>query len=79
MEPIARAQIGGLSLERVWGDMMRDMPQGLPAAGDEGLDNTHTRGRTYWGGKTLERLYRETAAKPVPVDLASLWVQLVAR
>jgi predicted metalloprotease with PDZ domain len=26
------------------------MPQGLPAAGDQGLDNTHTWGRTYWGG-----------------------------
>jgi predicted metalloprotease with PDZ domain len=26
------------------------MPQGLPQSGDEGLDNTHTWGRTYWGG-----------------------------
>jgi predicted metalloprotease with PDZ domain len=26
------------------------MPRGLPAAGDRGLDNTHTWGRTYWGG-----------------------------
>ena len=26
------------------------MPQGLPAAGDEGLDHTPTWGRTYWGG-----------------------------
>ncbi len=30
--------------------MIRDMPKGLPAAGDRGLDNTHTWGRTYWGG-----------------------------
>ena len=30
--------------------MIRDMPQGLPASGDQGLDNTHTWGRTYWGG-----------------------------
>src|SRR5258708_12786705 len=30
--------------------MMGDMPKGLPAAGDRGLDNTHTWGRTYWGG-----------------------------
>ena len=26
------------------------MPRGLPAAGDRGLDNTHSWGRTYWGG-----------------------------
>jgi predicted metalloprotease with PDZ domain len=26
------------------------MPQGQPKTGDEGLDNTHTWGRTYWGG-----------------------------
>jgi predicted metalloprotease with PDZ domain len=30
--------------------MMRDMPKGLPQAGDEGLDNTDTWGRKYWGG-----------------------------
>jgi predicted metalloprotease with PDZ domain len=29
---------------------MRDMPKGLPQAGDEGLDNTDTWGRRYWGG-----------------------------
>jgi len=50
VEPIARAAIKALPVERVWGDMMRDMPQGLPAAGDQGLDRTHTWGRTYWGG-----------------------------
>ena len=32
IEPIARAQIGTLTPERVWGDMMRDMHQGLPGA-----------------------------------------------
>jgi len=50
IEPIARAMAGGLSLEHVWGDMVRDMPQGLPGPGDQGLDRTHTWGRTYWGG-----------------------------
>lgn len=50
IEPIARAQIGTLPAERVWGDMMRDMHQGLPGANDRGLDLTHTWGRTYWGG-----------------------------
>ena len=50
IEPIARCQIGDLKVERVWGDMARYMPQGLPRDGDQGLDNTHTWGRTYWGG-----------------------------
>lgn len=49
-EPMARAQAGIISTSRVWADMIRDMPQGLPKDGDEGLDNTHTWGRTYWGG-----------------------------
>jgi hypothetical protein len=26
------------------------LPQGEPEAGDEGIDRTHTWGRTYWGG-----------------------------
>jgi hypothetical protein len=50
IEPIARAAIGNLTVARVWGDMVRFMPQGLPAEGDQGLDRTHTWGRTYWGG-----------------------------
>lgn len=50
IEPIARAQIGTLTAERVWGDMMRDMHQGEPGPSDRGLDFTHTWGRTYWGG-----------------------------
>lgn len=50
VEPIARVRIGNLSAPQVWSDMMRDMHQGLPEDGDQGLDNTHTWGRTYWGG-----------------------------
>jgi hypothetical protein len=50
IEPIARAMIGEITAEKVWGDMVRDMPQGLPRAGDRGLNLTHTWGRTYWGG-----------------------------
>jgi hypothetical protein len=50
VEPIARAQAGQLSEEKVWRDMAEGLPQGLPAAGDRGLDQTHTWGRTYWGG-----------------------------
>ena len=50
VEPIARAQAGQLSEEKVWGDMFNDMQKGLPLADDQGLDNTSTWGRTYWGG-----------------------------
>jgi hypothetical protein len=50
VEPIARVKIGQLTAAQVWRDMVRDMPQGLPEAGDQGLDRTHSWGRTYWGG-----------------------------
>jgi len=50
VEPIARVQIGDLTSAKVWRDMLDGMPHGLPGAGDRGLDNTHTWGRTYWGG-----------------------------
>ena len=50
VEPIARARAGDLSAASIWSAMRRDMPKGLPQAGDQGLDNTHTWGRTYWGG-----------------------------
>ncbi len=50
IEPIARVMIGDLTAPKIWSDMVRDMPQGEPAPGDQGLDHTHTWGRTYWGG-----------------------------
>jgi hypothetical protein len=50
VEPIARARIDNLSARQVWSDVVRDLPQGLPEAGDRGLDFTPTWGRTYWGG-----------------------------
>jgi hypothetical protein len=50
VEPIARVQAGDLSASEIWLAMMRDMPKGLPQAGDQGLDNTDTWGRKYWGG-----------------------------
>jgi hypothetical protein len=50
VEPIARTQAGDLSAKEIWLAMMRDMPKGLPRSGDEGLDNTDTWGRKYWGG-----------------------------
>ena len=50
VEPIVRARAGELSAEKVWGNLVRGLPQGLPGRGDEGLDRTLTWGRTYWGG-----------------------------
>jgi hypothetical protein len=50
VEPIARAMTGNLEAPRIWADMVHGMPQGEPAPGDQGLDRTHTWGRTYWGG-----------------------------
>jgi hypothetical protein len=50
VEPVARVQAGFLQPEKIWADMVRDMPKGNPQPGDQGLDNTHTWGRTYWGG-----------------------------
>jgi hypothetical protein len=50
VEPIARVESGELKPRQIWRDMVRDMHKGEPAEGDRGLDNTHTWGRTYWGG-----------------------------
>ncbi len=50
VEPVARVQAGQLSATQMWHDVARDMPQGEPEAGDQGLDHTRTWGRTYWGG-----------------------------
>src|SRR6202040_4131120 len=50
VEPIARIRASHMKEEQMWTDLIRDMPKGLPQAGDQGLDRTHTWGRTYWGG-----------------------------
>ena len=50
VEPIARIRAGHWTALEMWHDLVRDMPKGEPQAGDEGLDRTHTWGRTYWGG-----------------------------
>jgi hypothetical protein len=50
VEPIARVQRGFLRPEKIWADMLHDMPQGDPEGSDGGLDHTRSWGRTYWGG-----------------------------
>jgi predicted metalloprotease with PDZ domain len=50
VEPIARARRGTITAEEMWAGLVKGLPNGLPQAGDRGLDRTHTWGRTYWGG-----------------------------
>lgn len=50
LEPIVRARAGALSVTRVWERWTASMHHGRPGPGDRGLANTHTWGRTYWGG-----------------------------
>ena len=50
VEGVARVQAGNRTQSDVWSEEIRSMPRGLPQPGDRGLDNTHTWGRTYWGG-----------------------------
>ena len=50
VEGIARAQFGNRDIADVWAEYRHSMPLGLPHAGDGGMDQTSTWGRTYWGG-----------------------------
>ena len=50
VEPIARARAGLVDEQKFWRDLIEGLPHGLPEPGDQGLEHTHTWGRTYWGG-----------------------------
>jgi hypothetical protein len=50
VEPIARIRAGTEPPDALWSDLLENLPSGLPQAGDEGLEKTHTWGRTYYGG-----------------------------
>jgi hypothetical protein len=50
VEGIARAQAGNRAVSDVWAEYRHSMPVGLPRAGEGGMDETPTWGRTYWGG-----------------------------
>jgi len=78
IEPLARYRQGSLSQSDVWTEWALKMHQGEPAENDEGLDKTHTWGRTYWGGalfsltadveirtRTLGKASLETALRAV--------------
>ncbi len=50
IEPLCGVGTGRTTPEELWGVMLEKLPLGLPEPGDQGLDRTHTWGRTYWGG-----------------------------
>jgi hypothetical protein len=50
VEPLARVRAGLLDEKDVWREWLDQLHLGLPEQGDQGLDHTHTWGRTYWGG-----------------------------
>ncbi|NCG21926.1 MAG: hypothetical protein GWP91_23155 [Rhodobacterales bacterium] len=50
IEPWIRVHCRQITAEKAWLDLVEGLPQGQPKAGEEGLDRTHTWGRTYWGG-----------------------------
>jgi predicted metalloprotease with PDZ domain len=72
VEPIVRARAGQLTAEKFWADLVEGLPQGLPEAGDEGLERTHTWGRTYWGGALFcfvaDVTIRERSANTLSLD-----------
>lgn len=50
IEPIGRMRIGNLSPEEVWGDLLKNLPKGLPKSGERGLKFSRNYDRIYWGG-----------------------------
>ena len=50
LEPLARVANGTMLENDFWRQFLGGFPKGLPQAGDRGLNDTHTWGRTYWGG-----------------------------
>src|SRR5271168_3190257 len=50
VEGIARAQDGNRAIADVWAEDRNSMPNGLPRAGEGGMDQSPSWGRTYWGG-----------------------------
>ena len=50
VEPWVRVKQGQIPHTQVWRELVEGLPNGLPGPGDQGLDQTHTWGRTYWGG-----------------------------
>src|SRR5277367_2065637 len=77
VEGVARAQAGNRDIADVWAEDRRSMPQGLPRAGEGGMDQTHTWGRTYWGG-ALYCLQADIAMREQTANRAGLQTALRA-
>jgi len=50
LEPVARARVRQLTARDVWREFVEGLPQGLPGADEQGLDDSFSRERIYWGG-----------------------------
>jgi len=50
VESIASAQANEITPVQLWRHFVEEMPQGLPEKGDNGLDDTPSEDRRYWGG-----------------------------
>jgi hypothetical protein len=77
VEGIARAQFGSRDIADVWAEFRRSMPSGLPRAGEGGMDQTPTWGRTYWGG-ALYCLQSEVSIRETTGNRAGLRTALRA-
>jgi hypothetical protein len=77
VEGVARAQAGNREVADVWAEDRRSMPLGLPHAGEGGMDQTSTWGRTYWGG-ALYCLQAEVAIREQTANRLGLQTALRA-
>ena len=77
VEGIARAQFGNRDIRDVWAEYRHSMPMGLPRAGEGGMDQTPTWGRTYWGG-ALFCLRADVAIREQTANRAGLQTALRA-
>jgi hypothetical protein len=77
VEGVARAQSGNRDIADVWAEDRRSMPMGLPRAGEGGMDQTSTWGRTYWGG-ALYCLQAEVAIREQTANRVGLQTALRA-
>ena len=56
VERISLVHAGALDRKTAWRLFVRDMPNGLPRGGDQGLDGATDWGRVYWGGTIFSLL-----------------------
>ena len=77
VEGVARAQYGNRDIADVWAEDRHSMPLGLPQAGEGGMDQTPTWGRTYWGG-ALFCLQSDVAIREQTANRAGLQTALKA-